>query len=303
MKNLNYLLTFTLLSGLLLFSSCEKEEEPEMNPIQSESSSIAEIASSDENFSILVEALAKTDLVSTLSEAGNYTVFAPDNHAFNELFVTLGVSGIQDIPAEDLKPILLYHVLGETMTSTMINDGYYSSLSPSQGRTVSMYIGTGNGVSINGSANVTIADIMASNGVIHAINTVILPPTVVDLAVQNGSFQTLVSAVIGAGLSETLSNASGTFTVFAPTDDAFSVLGDNVPSDLTPILLYHVLGSAVYSDEILSGSVSSLNASDPEILVEISDKGVILNGSANVVATDIVGTNGVIHVIDKVLLP
>ncbi len=185
----------------------------------------------------------------------------------------------------------------------MITDGYYSSLSPAQGRTVSMYIGTDMGVSINGSANVTSADIEASNGVIHAIDAVLLPPTVVDLAVQNGSFGTLVSAVVGADLAETLSDPSGTFTVFAPTDDAFAALGDNVPADLTPILLYHVLGSPVYSDEISSGIVSSLNASDPEIVVEVSDMGVMLNGSAKVVATDIVGTNGVIHVIDQVIVP
>ncbi len=194
------------------------------------------------DFSILVEALIKTDLVNTLNGEGSFTVFAPDNNAFSALFTKLGVSGIQDIPAETLKPILLYHVLGETMSSAMISDGYYSSLSPAQGRTVSMYIGTDMGVSINGSANVTSADIEATNGVIHAIDAVILPPTVVDLAVQNGNFETLVSAVVGAGLAETLSDASGTFTVFAPTDEAFGALEGDIPSDLTPILLYHVSG-------------------------------------------------------------
>jgi transforming growth factor-beta-induced protein len=166
-----------------------------------------------------------------------------------------------------------------------------------------MYIGTDMGVSINDAANVISADIEASNGVIHAIDAVLMPPTVVDLAVQNGNFGTLVSAVIEAELAETLSDPNGSFTVFAPTDDAFDALGENVPSDLTPVLLYHVLGSPVYSDEISSGIVNSLNAADPEIVVEVSDMGVMLNGSAKVVATDIVGTNGVIHVIDQVILP
>lgn len=303
MKKLNSVITLTLLSGILFFSSCEKEEDIVPDQMPEESSSIAAIASGNEDFSILVEALIKTDLVNTLDGEGSFTVFAPDNNAFSALFSELGVTGIQDIPAETLKPILLYHVLGETMSSGMISDGYYSSLSPAQGRTVSMYISTDMGVSINGSANVSSADIEASNGVIHAIDAVILPPTVVDLAVQNGSFETLVSAVVGAGLAETLSDASGTFTVFAPTDEAFGALQGEIPSDLTPILLYHVLGSAVYSDEISSGIVSSLNASDPEIVVEVSDMGVMLNGSAKVVATDIVGTNGVIHVIDQVILP
>ncbi len=274
-----------------------------MDPEMPELLSIAEFASDNEDFSILVEALIKADLATTLSGAGTFTVFAPDNDAFEALFTTLGVSGISELSADDLEPILLYHVLGETKTSSMITDGYYSSLSPAQGRTVSMYIGTDMGVSINGSATVTSADIAATNGVIHAIDAVLVPPTVVDLAIQNGSFGTLVAAVVGADLAETLSDPSGTFTVFAPTDDAFAALGENVPEDLSPILLYHVLGSPVFSDEVSSGIISSLNATDPEIVVEVSDMGVMLNGSAKVVATDIVGTNGVIHVIDEVILP
>jgi transforming growth factor-beta-induced protein len=276
MKKPNLILTLALLTGLFVFTSCEKEEDPITEEGTPEEYSIAEFASSNENFSILVEALVKTDLVSTLSGSGDFTAFAPDNNAFNNLFMELGVSGVQDIPAEDLKPILLYHVLGESLTSGMITDGYYSSLSPAQGRTVSMYIGT-------------------TDGVIHAIDAVILPPSIVDIAAQNEDFETLVSAVVGADLAGTLSDASGTFTVFAPTDDAFAALGTDVPSDLTPILLYHVLGSPVFSDEISSGIISSLNATDPEIVVEVSDMGVMLNGSAKVIATDIVGTNGVIH--------
>ncbi|MFC2113005.1 fasciclin domain-containing protein [Bacteroidota bacterium] len=303
MKKFRNLLTLSLVSGLFIFSSCENNDDPIMDPVDSTELTIAEFASGNENFSILVEALTKADLVSALNGSGDFTVFAPDNNAFTALFNTLGVSGIQDIPAEDLKPILLYHVLGESKSSSMIMDGYYSSLSPAQGRTVSMYISTSNGVSINGSANVMSADIEVSNGIIHAIDAVILPPTIVDIASKNDNFETLVSAVVDAGLAETLSSADGTFTVFAPTDDAFSALGGNVPSDLTPILLYHVLGSPVFSDEISSSILSSLNGTDPEIVVEVTDMGVMLNGSAKVIATDIVGTNGVIHVIDQVILP
>jgi len=305
MKKLNLILSFALLSGLVFFSSCEKNEDDPKDPMQPELYSIAEIASGDANFSILVEALLKADLVSTLDGSGTFTVFAPTNDAFEALFTSLGVGGVQDLSAETLTQILLYHVLGETKTSSMLSSGYYYSLSPAQGRTLSMYIGIGsnNGVSVNGSSNVTTADIEASNGVIHVIDAVLLPPTVVDLAVQNGSFKSLVAAVSDAGLAETLSDADGTFTVFAPTDDAFAALGMDVPEDLSPILLYHVLGSPVFSDEISSGIISSLNASDPEIVVEVSDMGVMLNGSARVIAADIVGTNGVIHVIDQVILP
>jgi len=303
MKKFNYVLSLALLTGLFVFSSCEKEEDPPMNPGPDAPESIAAIASANEDFSILVEALVKANLVSTLDGAGTFTVFAPDNDAFSALFTELGVSGIEDLSAEALTPILLYHVLGETMSSGMLSDGYYSSLSPAQGRTVSMYIGTSDGVSINGDASVVSADIEASNGVIHAIDAVLLPPTVVDIAAKNENFETLVAAVVGADLAETLSAADGTFTVFAPTDDAFAALGMDLPSDLAPILLYHVLGNAVYSDQIESSIINSLNADNPEIVVEASEAGVYLNSSAKVVATDIVGTNGVIHVIDQVILP
>ena len=302
MKKLNYLLLIALISGTALFTACEKDEDPGMETPM-EDPTIADIASENANFSILLEALVSTDLAAAFAGDGDFTVFAPDNNAFNALFAELGVSGIQDIPAETLKPILLYHVLGESLPSNMISEGYYASMSPAQGRYISMYIGTGNGVSINGAASVSSADIMASNGVIHAIDAVLLPPTVVDLAVQNGGFQSLVSAVVDAGLAETLSDTEGTFTVFAPTDDAFAALGGDLPSDLSPILLYHVLGSPVFSDEISSGIISSLNPGDPEIVVEVSESGVMLNGTANVIATDIVGSNGVIHVIDQVILP
>jgi transforming growth factor-beta-induced protein len=112
-----------------------------------------------------------------------------------------------------------------------------------------------------------------------------------------------VSAVVDANLDGTLSDVDGTFTVFAPTDDAFASFGGNLPSDLTPILLYHVLGSPVFSDEISSSVITSLNDVDPEIIVEVTDMGVKLNGSASVIVNDIVGTNGVIHVIDQVIIP
>ena len=114
MKKLNYLITLSLVTALFVFSSCENEDDDPMDPAMPELYSIAEIASDNEDFSILVEALIKTDLVSTLSNAGTFTVFAPDNDAFSALFTALEVSGISDISADDLKPILLYHVLGES---------------------------------------------------------------------------------------------------------------------------------------------------------------------------------------------
>jgi len=296
-----------LVSSLFLSVSCEKEDDPmEQNETPSEMT-IAEIASSNDDFSILVEALVKADLVNTLSGEGNFTVFAPDNSAFMNLFDDLGVNGIEDLSAEALKPILLYHVLGESMPSNMITNGYYSSLSPSQGSTVSMYISTGDGVSINSAASVTSADIQASNGYIHAIDAVILPPTAVDIAISNSNFSYLVEAVVKAGLVETLS-APGPYTIFAPTNEAFEMLFvelgvsgiEDIPAEsLIPILQYHVVSGNVLSSDLVEGSVATLNG---DVEFKLADK-VTINDSSEVIATDIQGTNGVIHVIDQVLIP
>jgi transforming growth factor-beta-induced protein len=145
--------------------------------------------------------------------------------------------------------------------------------------------------------------------VIHKIDAVLLPPTVVDLAIANSDFSTLVAAVVKADLVDALS-ADGPFTVFAPTNAAFDALFidlgvtgiDDLTADaLTPILLYHVVGANVRSDQVTTGSVPSLNGANIEIVVD--DMGVTLNGTANVIAVDVQGTNGVIHAIDQVILP
>jgi transforming growth factor-beta-induced protein len=171
-----------------------------------------------------------------------------------------------------------------------------------------IYINTASGVKINNSATVVAVDVVGTNGVIHVIDKVLLPPSVVGIAINNSSFSSLVSAVVKAGLAETLSGV-GPYTVFAPTNDAFSALftalGVNGIDDLTaeqlsPILLYHVVSGNVLSNTLTNGNVPTLQGSD--IAVNIG-KGVVLNGNTNVVLADVQGTNGVVHAIDKVLLP
>ncbi|MBK7212999.1 MAG: fasciclin domain-containing protein [Bacteroidales bacterium] len=288
--------------GLFTLTSCQKDDDNNMNDTPK---SIAAIASADPQFSILVQALTKANLATTLSNAGTYTVFAPTNDAFNALFTKLGVSGIDQLSADALRPILLYHVLGSKAVSTGLSSGYVSTLSPAVGgRFVSLKVDVASGVKLNSSAMVSTADIMASNGVIHVIDQVLLPPTVADLAVANSSFTTLVSALSGAGLVPALSDPAGTFTVFAPTNDAFAALSE-LPSDLKPILLYHVLGSTVYASEVGTGYAKTLSTymTYPMDIYLNTASGVKINNSANVVLTDVVGTNGVIHVIDHVLIP
>lgn len=291
------------LMGVFVFTSCEKEEEM----VDISEMTVAGYASYDSNFSILVSALSKAGLVNTLDGAGNFTVFAPTNAAFNALFADLGVSGIADLSVETLTPILLYHVLGEEKKASMLTSGYYSSLSTSQSNNVTMRIDVGSEVKINDVSKVVVADVDVTNGVIHAIDKVLLPPTVVDIAIANPSFSILVSAVVKAGLVETLSG-DGPFTVFAPTNAAFEALfatlgisgiADLTANDLIPILQYHVVSGNVKSTQLMAGNVPTLNG---DIAVSLSPSPAI-NANSNIVLTDVQGTNGIVHVIDRVLIP
>lgn len=287
----------------LSLSSCSKDESSsDMDP-----QTIVDIASSNGEFSTLVAALQKADLADVLSGSGSFTVFAPTNAAFTQLFADLGVSGLGDLSAETLKPILLYHVVNSKVLSTQLQDGYVSTLSegPQQNK-VSLQVSKQE-VKLNGTVSITSVDILASNGVIHVIDKVLLPPTIVGIAINNTQFSTLVQAVVKADLAGTLSGA-GPFTVFAPTNAAFAALfadlgvtgiADLTKEQLTPILLYHVVSGNVLSSQLSSGSVATLNGSlDVSVGMEI-----LLNGSTKVVIGNVQGTNGVIHAIDQVLLP
>jgi len=292
-----------MLIGIFTLASCDNEEDNnDMEP-----QSIVEIASSNPSFSTLVDALVKADLVSVLEGVGPFTVFAPTNEAFEALFSDLGVSGLEDLSAEALEPILLYHVLSGKVMSSDLTNGYVSTVSPGPEETyVSLLVETGD-VTLNGSTSVTAADIVASNGVIHVIDKVLLPPTVVGIALANPEFSILVEAVVKADLVATL-NGAGPFTVFAPTNAAFqelfttlevSGIADLTKEQLVPILLYHVVSGNVVSSELSTGSVATLNG---DIDVSVGTD-VTINGTSKVILANVQGANGVVHAIDEVLLP
>lgn len=288
------------------FTSCDKDDD-EMAP--EETNTIADIAVSNPNFSILVDALMKADLVGAVSdETANLTVFAPTNDAFTSLLSDLGATSLNDVPVETLKSILLYHVIGTKAMSGDLQTGYYSTLSTFSGNPMDVYITVDNGVTINNNTKVTTANVQADNGVIHVVDRVILPPSVVNIAIDNPNFSILVSAVVKAGLADALSG-EGPFTVFAPTNAAFQALFQDLgvsgiedlsAEQLTPILLYHVVQGNVLSTDLSNGEVSTLNESN-KLTIDLSS-GVKINDS-QVIAADIQGANGVVHVIDKVLLP
>jgi transforming growth factor-beta-induced protein len=271
---------------------------------------IVEIAVSDPRFSTLVAALTKAELVDDLSSAGSFTVFAPTNDAFAALLAELGITAEELLASPDLKSILLYHVVaGKATAADVVTLNKVTTLN---GKDVMIEVIDGN-VILNGNIKVIITDIMASNGVIHVIDGVLLPPadpSIVDIAVSDPRFSTLVAALTKAELVDDLSGP-GPFTVFAPTNDAFAALlaelGISAEEllanpDLANILLYHVAaGKVTAADVVTLDKVTTLQGDD--ITVEVIAGEVILNGNIKVIITDIMASNGVIHVIDGVLLP
>lgn len=296
-----------LLAVVIGFTSCDDDDDDSIPDMETEQT-IVDVAAEAGSFNVLIQAAQKAGLANFLSTEQNITVFAPTDDAFTALLSDLGASSLDDIPVATLTDILLYHVIGSKAMSTDLASGYFPTLSSFRENNLSMYIEVGDGVTINGSTMVTAADIEADNGVIHVVDKVILPPSVVDIAIANENFSTLVSAVVKAGLVDALS-AEGPFTIFAPTNAAFAALftdlgvsgiDDLTAEQLLPILTYHVVSGNVLSTDLSNGEVSTLNENS-NITVDLSS-GVMIDES-NVVAADVQGANGVVHVIDKVLLP
>jgi transforming growth factor-beta-induced protein len=275
---------------------------------------IVDTAVADGRFTTLVAAVTAAELVDTLKGEGPFTVFAPTDDAFAALPEGTVESLLLPENKQALTDILLYHVVsGNVMAADVVN---LESAATVLGKDVAIKVEDGN-VYIN-DAQVIITDIETSNGVIHVIDAVILPPaedammekTIVDIAVEDGRFTTLVAAVTAAELVETLSG-EGPFTVFAPTDDAFAALPEGtVESLLLPenkqalidILLYHVVSGKVMAADVV-GLTSAPTVLGKDITITVTDGNVYLNDTIQVIITDIEASNGVIHVIDAVLLP
>jgi len=264
------------------------------------------------SFKTLVAAVQAAGLESTLKGPGPFTVFAPDDAAFAKLPAFL-LTKLTTAPYKtELGLILKYHVLPSAVPASAVL-GKKQDVASVGGGVLSID-GANGKVVINGTSTVAQADIATSNGVIHAIDGVLLP-TIVDTAKAyddgTAKFGTLVSAVVAADLAALLSGP-GDLTVFAPTDKAFAdlkaAIGDTAfnqiladKAQLTRILKYHVLPAAVYSPSVASGDVATAEGST--LKVTVSGGAVTLNDSTNVILTDLPNRNGVIHAIDKVLLP
>lgn len=287
-------------------------------PIQAAEGDIVDIAVGNESFSTLVAALQQADLVGALQGDGPFTVFAPTDEAFAALLAALDISAADLLAHPDLSKVLLYHVVSGKVMSTDLSDGMEAPTLNGQAITVDLDMG----VMIN-SSNVISADIEATNGVIHVIDSVLVPDDfklvpdmmdemssvdIVDIALSDPNFSMLVMLLQEADLVGAL-QGDGPFTVFAPTNEAFTDLVtalDITPEELmaqpelASVLLYHVVSGKVMSTDLTDGlAAPTLNGKT--IAFDLMS-GVKVN-SSTVISADIEATNGVVHVIDSVLIP
>jgi uncharacterized surface protein with fasciclin (FAS1) repeats len=277
---------------------------------------IVETAQADPKFSVLVEAVTAADLATTLSGSGPFTVFAPTNDAFTSLLAELGVTKAQLLADKALlTAVLQYHVLGAKVPKASVPLG--KAITPLAGG-IFKIDAVGSGLVVtdgrNRTSNITAADLTASNGVIHVVDKVLLPAdkNIVQTAQALPDFSILVEAVIAADLQGALS-AAGPLTVFAPTNAAFAGLltdlgltKDQLLADktlLTKVLTYHVVsGRVLKADVPVGAAITTLQGGTftVDATLAITDQNA---RKANIVATDVLASNGVIHVIDKVILP
>lgn len=317
MKTISALKKKAMVFALAIVSiatSCSKDDDKEPAPAQQ---NIVEIVVANNDFSLLEAAVKRADLVTTLSGNGPFTVFAPTNAAF----IAAGLdteAKINALPAETLRKILLYHVAGSSIPAASIPTGNNTAVKSAAD--LDLFVTKNDkGVFING-AMVTQADLMATNGVIHVINKVLMPATgnIVQAAQGNPDFSLLVAAVLRASQGQTnvanVLSGTGPFTVFAPTNQAFIDAGfPNAaaiqaadPAVLTSILTYHVVAGRVFSTDLVDNSMpATVNGGKVTITLNggAKVKGAKNASAAKITAADMVTTNGVIHVIDQVLLP
>ncbi len=311
------ILSFALLFALTCtFISCD-EEDPDTGVPELD---IVDTAIATDDLSTLVAALTEANLVDVMRGDGPFTVFAPTNQAFQNLLDSNpGWNSLEDIDDSVLDNVLKFHVLAADVKAAELTDSYVTTLATGPNdEQVALQIDVTGGVKFNGSAKPDITDIETANGTVHIIDEVMLPPSVVNLALNNPIFSSLVAALTREDVTTdyvSILTGEGPFTVFAPTDEAFqglldsnddwNSLGDIPVSILEAVLNYHVVsGANVQADELSDNQVVSTLGGD--ITIDLSDGAKVettSNQSVTIELTDVQGSNGVVHVINEVLVP
>ncbi|WP_044203089.1 fasciclin domain-containing protein [Echinicola pacifica] len=314
MKNskVRFPILLAIFSSWMFLVACNDDDEP--TPVAQED--IVDIVVGSDNFTTLEAAVIQADLVSTLQGDGPFTVFAPTDDAFTAFLEDNDMSASDLLANDDLAGILTYHVLSGEVVASAVMPGEVTTVNGA-----SFYVSEdANGaIWINGAAKVTTTDIMATNGLIHVLDYVIMPPSssIAEIAVaktmeEMPEFTQLVGALSRANLVEAVSGDEGDLTVFAPTDAAFQALYDSNPSwndfndipleTLTAVLTAHVVPARAFAQDLRTGtSLATLNA-DAVLQVDL-DAMTVGGASLNADMLNIHATNGVIHVINEVILP
>jgi uncharacterized surface protein with fasciclin (FAS1) repeats len=311
-QTLQRLFFVTALGALIITSSCKKDDDPVPTPTPTPTPTVAGYVTADTSFSILLAAVSKAGLASTLGDATKtWTVFAPTNAAFRA--AGYSVASINALSAADvtnvLTPLLTYHVLSTKVLAAAVPAS--DTVKTVNGKNLFASKNT-NGVFLNGVKVVT-ADVPVSNGVIHAIGTILVPPTqsIAQIVTGNTNFSLLLTAVVRAGLAGTLSGP-GKFTVFAPVNSGFPAsLDTDAEINAAPALTVagivgsHAFGTNIFAGDLTAGATPATVNPATTLTVALTPPSVKITGSANaaslITSTNVVATNGVIHIIDKVL--
>ncbi len=299
MKNLFvYLLLLSLPTSLIANPNTEAEKS------SMASKTIVELAV-ENGFNSLAAALTKADLITPFNSEGSFTVFAPTDEAFANLLKAVGQKSLDDIPVSVLKQVLLYHVVKGQVASSQVKDGNATTLEGT-----ALALTTKGGIKVNGVSVVNPYDVMASNGVIHTVDQVLVPASVAQFvnsvlepAYFNKNFSKLISAAVKADVVSVLLNTPD-LTIFAPDNNAFKASGiDPMEIDsktLASVLTYHVVGAKVLSSGIPSEAAT---VNGQKLYFSSKSSGSFINDKTKIVAVDIESGSGVVHVINQVLLP
>ncbi|AGC75158.1 putative surface protein with fasciclin (FAS1) repeats [Nonlabens dokdonensis] len=314
--------SFTLLILLLAITSCEDADDND-NRIDPNNSAY-DLTVSNSDLSLFNEALIRTSLDATLDNQGIYTVFAPNNAAFMQFLSTNGFADVAAVPVDQLRAVLLYHVITTRLETDVLTNGYLKTLAKDEEiESLDLYIEASSPILINGNATALQEDINVTNGVVHIIDEVLDLPTITTLINANPDFSNLASGLAANGLDSTLSSDIGTmqapFTVFAPDNEGFQALVDLDTMDsidtvqdildltnLSDILLYHVLGNdRLRAGEISNGLSVNTIIGNPFVIdtmtgIQFTDGSMTI---ANITSTDVTAINGIIHTIDIVIRP
>lgn len=319
MKNLFKIIPILLIS-LTTLQSCNNNDDDNVEDV----STIVNLAVDSADLTSLVAALDRANLVSALNGEGPFTVLAPTNDAFATFLSANNFNSLEDVPVDILTKVLLNHVISGSLISTDLSTGYANTLATSAASQtpLSIYVDTSNGVRFNGVSSVSAADILAVNGVIHKVDAVIGLPNIVTFATADPNFSTLVSALTRSDLTTdfvgVLSTDSATapapFTVFAPINDAFNrllieldlaSLSEIDEPTLDIVLKYHVVGGANVLDSNLTDNLTVSTLSG-DITADITGGARLTDPTgrvSDIIATNVQANNGVIHAINKVILP